>query len=121
MDHNLGVRQRVALAFRSAREENRAPACRQTDAVRGDGAGEDLHRVVDRERGGHAAARRVNIEINIFTAIDALEIEQFHNQFVGGPAGNFTLQKDDAVVQKQIADRHIALTLVPFVPGAGVH
>ena len=44
------------LPFGAARQQHRRAAGRQSDAVGGHGAGKDLHRVVDGQRGDHAAA-----------------------------------------------------------------
>ncbi len=70
------------------------------------GHDKNLHRVVDRQRGGHAAAGRIDVEVDVLAAIFALQVQQLHHQFVGVAVVDFALQEDDAVFQQQIAQRH---------------
>ena len=55
---------------------------------------------------------RVDVEVDVFAAILALQVEQLHHQFVGVAVVDFALQEDDAILQQQIAQRHLALALV---------
>ncbi len=59
-----------------------------------------------------AAARRVDVEVDVLAAILALQVQQLHHQFVGVAVVDLALQEDDAVFQQQIAQRHLPLALV---------
>src|SRR6185437_11976591 len=62
VDHDPGVRQRIALALRPGREQHRRHRRRLADADRADRGAQVLHRVVDREARGYDAARRVHVQ-----------------------------------------------------------
>ena len=68
MDHDAAVRQGVALALGAGGQEERAHAGALADAVGGDVAGDPLHRVVDRQAGGDAAAGAVDVEVDVALA-----------------------------------------------------
>ena len=74
VNHDLRMLERVPFPLRSPREQDGAAACGEPDAVSGDGAGKNLHRVVNRKGRAHAAAGRVDIEINVLATIDALKV-----------------------------------------------
>ena len=112
VDHDLGVRQGVALALGAAGQQHGAAAGGQAHAVGGHRAGRDLHRVVDRQRGADAAAGRVDVEVDRLAAVFALQVQQLHHQFVGVAVVNLALQEDDAVLQQQVAQRHLPLALI---------
>ena len=112
VDHHLGVRQGEALALGAAGQEHRPAAGGQADAIGGHGATENLHRVVDGQRGADAAARRIDVEVDVLAAVFALQVEQLHHQFVGVAVVDLALQQDDAVLQQQIAEGHLPLPLV---------
>ena len=81
------------------------------------GQRQDLHRVVDGQRGGDAAAGRIDVEVDVLAAVFALQVEQLHHQFVGVAVVDLALQEDDAVFQQQIAQRHLPLPLIVAVGG----
>src|ERR1700722_10981803 len=66
MDHDLTVGQCVTLALGASREQQRTSRRGHADANGGNRATDVLHRVVDREAGGHDAAGAIDIERNIF-------------------------------------------------------
>ncbi len=99
MDHDLGVLEREPLSFFATCQEHRTATCREAYAIGRHGAGNHLHGVVDRERRGHAAARRIDIKVNILAAIFALQVQELHHQFVGVAVVNLALQEDDAVFE----------------------
>ena len=118
VDHHLGVRQGEALALGAAGQEHGAAAGRQADAVGGHRATENLHRVVDGQRGADAAAGRVDVEVDVLAAVLALQVQQLHHQLVGVAVVDLALQEDDAVFQQQIAQRHLPLALVVAIAWA---
>src|SRR5207245_442252 len=65
----VGVRQRVALAVRSARQQHRGHRVRHTDADRRHGRTDVLHGVVDREPGCHLSARAVDVERDLLLRV----------------------------------------------------
>ena len=75
VDHDLGMRQGEALALGAAGQEHGPAAGRQADAVGRHRATEDLHRVVDGQRGADAAAGRVDVEVDVLAAVLALQVQ----------------------------------------------
>ena len=65
MDHDPAVRQGASLALGPGRQEQRAHAGTLADAVGRHVARDPLHRVVDRQPGGDAAARAVDVKMDI--------------------------------------------------------
>ncbi|MCH7729518.1 MAG: CBS domain-containing protein [Planctomycetes bacterium] len=61
------------------------------------------------------AAWRIQIKVNILAAIFALQVEQFHHQFVGVSRMDFALKKHNAVLQEKISQRQLSLPLVLLV------
>lgn len=115
MHHHSAIRQAVPFAFGSADQQHGSTTARFTNAVRRDVARQDLHRVVDRERCCHAPAWRIDVEVNVFAAVFALQIQQLHDQFIGVAGMNFALQKNDAVFQQQVAQCELTLTLIALL------
>jgi len=50
MDHDIGIRKRETLAFRSCAEQNRSHARGHPQAISGHIAGEKLHRIITASR-----------------------------------------------------------------------
>ena len=117
MNHDLGMGQREAFSLGAAGQEDSSAAGSQPDAVSRHGATEDLHRVVDGQGGADAAARRVDIEVDFLAAILALQVEQLHHQLVGIAVVDLALEKDDTVLQQQIAQRQLPLPLIIAIGG----
>ena len=65
VDHDVGIRQREPLAFGAGAQQHRAHARRLADAVGVHVAGEILHRVVNRQAGGDAAAGGVDVDVDV--------------------------------------------------------
>ena len=61
VDHDAGVGQGETMPLLARGEQHRAHRRRLADAVRVDGTGDELHRVVDGEARRDAAARRVDV------------------------------------------------------------
>ena len=73
MDHDPGVGQGVPLA-RGARRQQDGPHRRGlADAIRRHIAGDELHRIVDRQARRHAAAGRVDVQMDVGLGIFGLQ------------------------------------------------
>ena len=112
VDHHLGVRQGEAFSLGAAAEEHGPAAGGHPHAIRRHRATENLHRVVDGQRGADAAAGRIDVEVDVLAAVLALQVQQLHHQLVGVAVVDLALQQDDAVLQQQIAEGHLPLTLI---------
>src|SRR5438094_7034169 len=60
MDHDIGIRQRKALALGPCAKKDRRHAGRHSEAISGHVAREKLHRVIDRESCSNRAAGRID-------------------------------------------------------------
>jgi len=78
-------------------------------------AREHLHRVVDSECRDDFTTRRVEIEVNVLATILALQEQKLHDNFVRVTRIDFALKENDSVLQKQISQRHLTLSLVALV------
>jgi hypothetical protein len=56
--------------------------------------------------------------VNVFAAILALQIQQFHNQFVRISGVDFSLEENDAILKEQIPEGHLSLPLIALVCGS---
>src|SRR5690606_10924063 len=83
MNHDFGVLEGKPLARRSTGKQHGPSTRCQAHAVSSHGAGNHLHCVVDGQCRGDAAAGRVNVEVNIFAAVLALQVKELHHEFVG--------------------------------------
>ena len=101
-----------------------ATAGRQTHAVGGDRTLEEANGVVNRQGGGHGTARAIDVEVDFLIAILVLQVKQLLDHDIGQEicdgwvaAGlGRAAQKDDAVFQQQIAQRHLPLATVVSKP-----
>ena len=59
-----------------------------------------------------AAAGRIDVEVDVLAAVLALQVQEFHHQFVGVAVMDLALEEDDAVLQQQIAQRQLPLPLI---------
>ena len=112
MDHDLGVRQGEPLALGPAGQEDRGARGGQADAVGRDRALDELHRVVDRQGAGDAAARAVDVEADPLGAVLVLEEQELHDGQVGHGVVDHPFEEDDAVLEEQVAEGHLALPRV---------
>ena len=74
-------------------------------------AGQELHRVIDREPGGHRAARRIDIDADVFLAVFHLQKKQLSDDQVGDVVVNRCADKDDPVFQQTGLD-----VITPLAP-----
>ena len=81
------------------------------------GTFQELHGVVDGERGGHGAAGAIDVKVDLLVAVLILQIEQLLNRDVGQVVGDGRVaarlggapQKDNPILQQQVAERHLPL------------
>ena len=71
MNHDAAVGQGKTLSFCSGGKQNRAHGSALTNAVRANVTGNELHRVVNRQPGGNGAARRVDVNMDVFLGSSA--------------------------------------------------
>ena len=76
VDEDAGIGQGVALPLGAGGQQHGRHRGRLADAVGGHVAGDELHRVVDRQPGGDAAARRVDVKVDRGLGVFGLEEEQ---------------------------------------------
>ena len=97
--HHSAVGQAITFTFRSPSQQNGRTAGRLADAVGRNRAREDLHSVIDGQRGDDFAAGAVDVKMDVFAAIFALQVEQFHHHVIGIACMDIALQEDDTVLQ----------------------
>ena len=76
VDHDPAIWQRVAFALGSRREQHSAHRSTLAHAVGGHVARYELHRVVDRHACGHAAAGRVDVQMDVGLRVIRLQEQQ---------------------------------------------
>ena len=107
MDHDLRMRQRESFSSRSASQKDRTTTGGESDAIRCNRTRENIHRVVDGHCCRDTTAGRIDVELDVFPLVLALQIKQLHDQLVSIPIVDLTLQEHDSVLQQQIAQRHL--------------
>ena len=111
VQHDSRVRQGTSFAFSAAGQQHGRAAGSLTDAIRRDRARQHLHRIVNGHRCDHVATGRVQVKVNIFFLVFALQVKQFHNKFVCVPCVDLALKENDSVFQQQVTQGHLALAL----------
>jgi len=111
MDHDLGVWEDVSFPLGAGGEDDRPAAHRAADAVGRHSAGQELDRVVDRQRVVDAAAGRVDVEVDVLLAVLVGQVEQAHDDRGGRAVMDLTDEEDDAIFEQQLVDRHLAVAL----------
>ena len=53
--------------------------------------------------------------MDVLAAVFALQVQELHHHLVGVAVVDLALQKDDAVLQQQVAQRHLPLALIVAV------
>jgi hypothetical protein len=121
VDHDFGVGEGVAFAFGACGEDHSAAGHGLADDEGLDFAGEEFHGVVHGERVIDGAAGGVDVEHDVLVFLDALEVEEAHDDVVGGSVVDFADEEDDAVFEEHLVDGHFAGALVVGVArGDGV-
>ena len=100
VDHDVRIGQRVTLALGAAAQQHRAHARRLADAIGVHVAGQELHRVVNRQAGRDAAAGRIDVEMDVLLGIGHLQKQQLGDDEVGHHVIHRRAQKNDAVHQQ---------------------
>ena len=118
VDHHFGVFEGEAFAWGPAGDEDRAAAGGESDAVGGDIAFDELHDVVDGEGCGDGTAWGVDVEVDILVPIFGLQEEHFHDDEVSAAIVDGAIEEDDAVIEEEVTDGHLALCGV-FACGHG--
>ncbi|MPN41196.1 hypothetical protein SDC9_188738 [bioreactor metagenome] len=72
MNHDLGVRQSLALALRARGEKERAHGGGETDADGRNLALDVLHRIEDGQSRADGTAGRIDVEVNVLIGVVAL-------------------------------------------------
>ena len=109
VDHDLGVRQREPPALGPAGQQHRGAGGGHADAVGRDRAVDELHRVVDGQRAGDAAAGAVDVEADPLGPVLELEEQELHHRQVGDGVVDHAFEEDDPVLQEQVAQGHLPL------------
>ncbi len=104
MDHHARVGQGKALALRPGRQQQRAHARRLPDAQRADVGLDELHRIVDRQAGGHRTARRVDVEGDVLFRVLRLQKQQLRDDQVGRHLVHDAHQKHHPLLQQTRVD-----------------
>lgn len=115
VNHDRAVGQAVPFASSSSGEEYRRSAGGFTDAIGCYRATEHLHGVVDRQSRPDFATGGVDIKVDVLAAVFALQVQQFHDDFVGVAGIDFSLEKHNSIFQQQIAQCHLTLALVTLM------
>ena len=100
MHHDPTMRQHEALARRPAAEQQGSHRRRLPKADGRDGAADVLHRVVDGEAGGHAAAGRVDVEADGFLRVVGFEEQELRHDGGAEDFFDFAVQADYALFQE---------------------
>ena len=99
-----GVGEGGALALGAAGEEHRAHAGREADADGGDIGADELHRVVDGEARGDAAAGAVHVEGHVLLVVLAIEVEELGDDDVRDHRVDGRAEEDDALLEEEGVD-----------------
>src|SRR5690606_34527483 len=83
VDHDPGVGQGEAFAFGAGGQQHGAHRGGLADAVGRDVAGDELHRVIDRQAGRDAATGAVDVEVDIGFGVVRLQEEHLGDQGIG--------------------------------------
>lgn len=98
--HDAGVGEHVALAFGAAGEQDCAKACLEANTVRSDVRGNEVHRVDDSQAVVDAAARAVDIKLDVGLGVFVGEVQELRHYHIGCLLIDFVAQEDDAVLEE---------------------
>ena len=107
--------ERRALALGSGHQQHGRHRRRHARADGGHVGGDVLHRVVDAQPGIDRAARRVDVNRDVFRRVGRLEIEQLRLDDVGHIVVDRHAEEDDAVhhqTRKHVHAGHVQLALL---------
>ena len=100
MDHDLGIRERKALAFFTCREEYCRHRCRHADAGRRDIRLNVVHGVENGESGRHMAAGGVDIEGDILFRVLRGKEEHLGDDEIGDVTVDWAAEENDALFEQ---------------------
>ena len=100
MDHYFSIRQREAFAFGTCCENNRRSRSRDADTHGGDIGFDVIHRVEHGEPRRDGAARRVDIDLDVFLRVLRLEKEQLRDDEICGVVVNGAAEEDNAFLEE---------------------
>jgi hypothetical protein len=104
MDEDLGVRQCHTLALRASCQQQSPHRHGYTYAYRLHVGLDELHRVVDRKTRVHRAARRVDVDGDVFVRILRLKVQQLGDYEIGYLIVHGSTQEDDPLVEQPAVD-----------------
>jgi hypothetical protein len=109
MDEDLRMREGHAFALGAAREQNRAHGGRHSGTDGRHVGLNEAHRIVNRQPRGYAAARAVDVHVDVFVRIFFFEEEQLRDHEVGQVIVYGTADEDDAILEQARVDVERAL------------
>src|ERR1044071_2206963 len=104
VDHDLRVREAVALARRAGGEQHRAHAGRGAQGGGADGPLPELPRVLDREARRDDAARTLDVQVDVAVRILALEKDHLGDDQVRDVVVDRRPDEDDAILEQARVD-----------------
>ena len=99
VQQNAGVRQRETLALGAGSQQNRRCRGCLAQANGGDVVFDELHRVVDGKQGGDVATGAVDVDVDVFVWVFALQVDELRANQVGDRVVDWRAKKDDVVFQ----------------------
>ena len=100
MNHDPGIGQTFPLPFLPGPQQKRTHARSHTKADSVNRAGNELHRIVDRQPGGYRTARRVNVQSDGLGWVLIGEEEELGDQDVRVFLADLIAKEQYAVFQK---------------------
>lgn len=100
VDHDSGVRQCESFAFGASGQQHGAHRSGLADAVGRDVARNELHRVIDRQASGNAAAGAVDVQVNVGFGVVRLQEQHLGDQRVGDLVVDLLAEENDAVFEQ---------------------
>ncbi len=100
VNHDIRVRQSVALSLGAGCKQNGSHARRDTHTVGGNIAGHKLHRIVNRETGGNRATGGIDVKVDITLGILHLQKQQLRNDAVCYEIIDRSADENDAIFEQ---------------------
>jgi hypothetical protein len=98
-----------AFALRPPGEKYGAARSGHANAISRHRAFQELHGVVDRQRGRHGPAGAADVKVNLLRAVFVLQVQKLHHDFHGAHVIDDAGQEDDPILKQQIAQGHLPL------------
>ena len=100
VDHDLAVGQRVAHALLPGSQQKCPHAGGPAHAHRADGRGDVTHGVVDGQTGGHGAAGRIDVQVDLLLRVLGFQEQELGADKGGHSVVHFAAQQDDAILEQ---------------------